>query len=58
MRANLEKHALEVKRQVSPDEPMGVGLWLAAPAAKSLRKDRQLKEFADWLRGSIQGMPG
>ena len=29
-RANLERHTLEVKRLVSPDRPMGVGLWLAA----------------------------
>ena len=29
-RANLERHALEVKAEYSPDRPMGVGLWLSA----------------------------
>lgn len=48
-RANLERHALDVKRQVSPAAPMGVGLWLAAPAAKSLRTDGQAKAFGMWL---------
>jgi len=28
IKRNLEEHTLEVKRQVSPDEPMGIGLWL------------------------------
>lgn len=32
IKRNLEEHTLEVKRQVSPDEPMGVGLWLPAEA--------------------------
>jgi hypothetical protein len=46
-RANLERFALDVKRQVSPNEPMGVGLWLSAAAAKSLRDTTD--EFAAWL---------
>jgi sugar phosphate isomerase/epimerase len=32
IRSNLERYALEVKRQVCPDRPMGVGLWLPAEA--------------------------
>jgi hypothetical protein len=46
---NLRQHALEVKRQFRPDRPMGVGLWLAAEAAHSLRDSEQLETFADWL---------
>jgi len=30
--ANLERYAAAVKRAVSPDEPLGVGLWLPAAA--------------------------
>ena len=48
-RANLERHTLEVKRLVSPDRPMGVGLWLSADAARSLRQSG-LDDFAAWLR--------
>src|SRR5438034_10952623 len=49
-RANLEKYALAVKRQVSPDSPMGVGLWLSANAAEKLLRERKTEEFAAWLR--------
>jgi hypothetical protein len=49
-RANLEKHALEVKRRVSPNEPMGIGLWLSANAAQELVSSGQVAEFAAWLR--------
>lgn len=48
-RANLQRHALAVKAQVSPDRPMGVGLWLSATAARRLRAERQTEAFADWL---------
>jgi hypothetical protein len=50
-RANLERYAVAVKRQVSPGEQMGVGLWLSAAAAKALHADGQAREFGDWLRG-------
>ncbi|MFN0017704.1 MAG: metabolite traffic protein EboE [Pirellulaceae bacterium] len=49
-RANLEKHALGVKRRISPNEPMGIGLWLSANAAQELVSSGQLAEFAAWLR--------
>ncbi|MEM7228240.1 MAG: metabolite traffic protein EboE [Planctomycetota bacterium] len=35
-KANLETHALAVKRIVSPDEPMGIGLWLSSDAAMEI----------------------
>jgi hypothetical protein len=49
-RANLRRHALAVKERFSPQEPMGVGLWLSARAAGKLLADRQTDEFAGWLR--------
>jgi hypothetical protein len=48
-RANLERHALEVKRRYSPDRPMGVGLWLSAKAAEELLLSHAEREFAEWL---------
>ncbi len=50
-RANLERFSLAVKRQVSPNEAMGVGLWLTAAAAGALRADGKTGEFGDWLGG-------
>src|SRR4051812_47398376 len=48
-RANLERFALDVKRQISPNEPMGVGLWLSAAAAKGLRAEDNTRTFGEWL---------
>ena len=47
--ANLAEHALAVKRLVSPDGPMGVGLWLSATAARKLLATAGVAEFAAWL---------
>lgn len=49
-RANLEQHACAVKQRVSPDAPLGIGLWLSAAAARSLRSDGRLAEFQGWLQ--------
>jgi hypothetical protein len=48
-RANLERHALEVKRRYSPKRPMGIGLWLSAAAAQELVETKQVAEFGHWL---------
>ena len=48
-RENLRRHALAVKAKFSTSEPMGVGLWLAAPAARQLQDRDRLAEFAAWL---------
>jgi hypothetical protein len=48
-KANLERYALAVKRQVRPHEPMGVGLWLAAQGARELIDSGQAPAFGDWL---------
>ena len=47
--ANLERYALPVKQQVSPDVPMGVGLWLAASAALEMLDQNRIAEFRVWL---------
>ncbi len=36
MQAGLTRHLPAIKRAISPDAPMGVGLRIAASAAKSL----------------------
>ncbi len=46
---NLETHALEVKRLVSPHEPMGIGLWLSARAAREVIEENRIEEMRDWL---------
>ncbi len=62
-RANLEQHALAVKRIVSPHASLGIGLWLSASAARSLRQDGRRGEFQAWLEESgllpftINGFP-
>ena len=48
-KTNLQEHALRVKELFSPGSPMGIGLWLAAPAAASLQNGTTLEEFRDWL---------
>ena len=48
-RENLERYALRVKQQFSPDAPMGVGLWLSAQAANDLVADGGLEPFGAWL---------
>jgi len=49
-RANLVKHALGVKRRISPNDPMGIGLWLSANAAQELVSSGQVAEFGAWLQ--------
>ena len=48
--ANLERYAVAVKKRVSPNQPMGVGLWLSAKAAAELLAESgALPRFKDWL---------
>jgi sugar phosphate isomerase/epimerase len=50
---NLRRYALAVKARFSPRDPMGIGLWLAAPAVRQLVRQRRdahkLPEFASSL---------
>lgn len=48
-RRNLAEHAVTVKQLVSPDRPIGVGLWLSAQAAGKMRQQHAVGEFAGWL---------
>ncbi len=47
--AGLQQHALSVKEQVSPDAPMGVGLWLSAQTARDIIALNRAHDFARWL---------
>lgn len=51
VRAALERHLPEVKRRVSPDAPMGVGLRLSAAAAATLAEEA---ESLGWLRDFLR----
>ncbi len=51
-RANLTRYALDVKRRVNADGPMGIGLWLSAQAAEELLTSGRVDEFSDWLAGN------
>jgi hypothetical protein len=45
----LKIHLPELKKRLSPDKPFGMGLRLAAEAAKDLLKDQTIQEFNDWM---------
>jgi len=48
-RANLDCYAVAVKQRVSPDAPLGIGLWLSAATARRLLGEARLAEFGRWL---------
>ena len=52
VKQNLTLHSLEVKRQFSPDQPMGIGLWLSETASQELDDQDELCRFRDWLTGN------
>jgi hypothetical protein len=43
---------MRVKELVSPNTPMGIGLWLSAVSARELVHTKQVDAFAGWLRDS------
>lgn len=47
--ALLQRHFPEIKRQVSPGRPIGLGLRLSDLASKELLQDSQLDAFQRWL---------
>lgn len=64
IRANLLQYAVPVKHRVSPGEPMGVGLWLSADAARyALANPTVLIDLKSWMLGmglavyTINGFP-
>ncbi len=48
-RKNLERHALRVKESVSPNEPMGIGLWLSARSARDVIDRVGIDHLKRWL---------
>jgi hypothetical protein len=53
-RAALEQHLPDVKRKISPRQPMGVGLRLSAIASKELTAPGAMEQFKSFL--SDQGL--
>lgn len=53
---NLKTHARRVQEILGGNEPLGVGLWLSASTAQSLRDPQTLNQFATLL-GENQWMP-
>ena len=49
VRAGLERYAVPIKAAVSPERPMGVGLWLSAAAAAQLSPPGAAEELRGWL---------
>lgn len=49
VRSNVEDHVRNVKRQLAPDRPFGVGLRLSGAAARTLRDPATLAAFRDFL---------
>ncbi len=47
--ALLRQHLPVIKRQVSPNQPMGLGLRLAGLASKELSQEAQLAAFKAWM---------
>jgi len=47
---NLQRHSVGVKELVSPHDPMGIGLWLPASAAKEILQKNLAPEFNTWLK--------
>jgi hypothetical protein len=48
--AQLEKYIPHVKKQVSPDQPFGIGLRLSNIASLELERDENLVAFKQWLQ--------
>ncbi len=46
---NLERYAVPVKENVSPNAPMGIGLWLPASTAQEVIEENRIAEFRAWL---------
>lgn len=52
IRTNLLQYAVPVKQRVSPDAPMGVGLWFSVEAARyATQHPVALAELRSWMQG-------
>jgi len=52
MRDNLERYAIPARQSVNAENPMGIGLWLSAKAARSLQVDDETEKLARWLESA------
>ena len=50
IRDNLSRYAGEVRRSVSPDSELGVGLWLPDQAARQLSTGNSIDSFTEFLQ--------
>ena len=50
IKQNLDSKSLAVKQLVSPDRPMGIGLWLSSTATEELMNHDARSRFRDWLQ--------
>lgn len=63
VKTNLDRYATEVKRQVSSEDPLRIGLWLSQSALLELETVAESEPFGGWLfeRGlvpfTINGFP-
>ncbi len=48
-RAQLLEHAVAVQQQIHPQQPLGVGLWLANSTATQILEENRVAEFARFL---------
>src|SRR5690606_21373881 len=46
---NLQYHIPKIKKELSPDQPLGIGLRLSNEASLDLIKTDKLREFKAWL---------
>lgn len=48
-KAQLLEHAVAVRQQLDPTQPLGVGLWLAHSTATQILEENRVTEFAQFL---------
>lgn len=49
-KTNLERYAVRVRRLLGGEEPLGIGLWLSATAARELLDQDGVTLLEEWLR--------
>ena len=55
--ANLLQYAAKVKERFSPNEPMGIGLWLAADDNAEATLIASFDMASQYFRGEVAWMP-
>lgn len=52
LKMNLQRYAVPVKQRVSPDAPMGVGLWFSAEAMQQVIAQGLTQPFKAWMHSN------